>query len=111
MRISDWSSDVCSSDLLQRQVYGGAAPPAAAGGAAPTATAHMQIQLNDLERQLTNLTGRIEDLGFRLDTVTDRLDRLVADVDLRLRNLERSEERRVGKECVSSCRSRWSAFP
>src|SRR3546814_2406966 len=72
MRISDWSSDVCSSDL----------------GAAPTATAHMQIQLNDLERQLTNLTGRIEDLGFRLDTVTDRLDRLVADVDLRLRNLE-----------------------
>src|SRR3546814_4172288 len=48
----------------------------------------MQIQLNDLERQLTNLTGRIDDLGFRLDTVTDRLDRLVADVDLRLRNLE-----------------------
>src|SRR3546814_2024822 len=60
---------------LQRQVYGGAAPPAAAGGAAPTATAHMQIQLNDLERQLTNLTGRIEDLGFRLDTVTDQIGR------------------------------------
>src|SRR3546814_19379079 len=25
-------------------------------------------------------------------------------------NLERSEERRVGKECVSTCRSRWSAY-
>src|SRR3546814_14857338 len=24
---------------------------------------------------------------------------------------ERSEERRVGKECVSTCRSRWSAYP
>src|SRR3546814_11861497 len=55
---------------LQRQVYGGAAPPAAAGGAAPTATAHMQIQLNDLERQLTNLTGPIAALVFPLHTAT-----------------------------------------
>ena len=73
---------------LQRQVYGGEAPPAAAGGTAATPAAHMQIQLNELESQIAELTGRIEDLGFRLDTVTDRLDRLVADVDLRLRNLE-----------------------
>src|SRR3546814_13099238 len=27
------------------------------------------------------------------------------------KNDERSEERRVGKECVSTCRSRWSPFP
>jgi tol-pal system protein YbgF len=75
---------------LQSQVYGGAAPPAGAStdGSGPTAAARMQIQLSDLERQMAELTGRIEDLGFRLDTVTDRLDKLVADVDLRLRNLE-----------------------
>lgn len=74
---------------LQRQVYGGAAPPAGAeGGAAPTAAAHMQIQLNELEAQIADLTGRMEDLDFRLQSVSERLDRLVADVDLRLANLE-----------------------
>src|SRR3546814_16007792 len=26
-------------------------------------------------------------------------------------NAKRSEERRVGKECVSTCRSRWSPYP
>jgi tol-pal system protein YbgF len=83
---------------LQRQVYGGAAPPAAAGGTAATPAAHMQIQLNELESQIAELTGRIEDLGFRLDTVTDRLDRLVADVDLRLRNLEQGSLPPVGAE-------------
>jgi tol-pal system protein YbgF len=84
---------------LQREVYGGATPPAAGGiSAAPTATARMQIQINELEAQITDLTGRIEDLGFRLDTVTDRLDRLVADVDLRLRNLEEGGLPPVGAE-------------
>lgn len=84
---------------LQRQVYGGATPPAAAtGGAAPPAAAHMQIQLNELEAQIAELTGRIEDLGFRLDSVTERLDRLVADVDLRLRNLEEGGLPPVGAE-------------
>src|SRR3546814_9903656 len=32
------------------------------------------------------------------------------EVFLRKENLERSEERRVGKECVSTCRSRWSPY-
>src|SRR3546814_20168114 len=34
-------------------------------------------------------------------------DRILAETDKRL---ERSEERRVGKECVSTCRSRWSPY-
>src|SRR3546814_5557823 len=42
----------------------------------------------------------------------DRLQRLI-DVmdDLRVLDVIRSEERRVGKECVSTCRSRWSPYP
>src|SRR3546814_13927513 len=30
--------------------------------------------------------------------------------DMRLDDIDRSEERRVGKECVSTCRSRWSPY-
>src|SRR3546814_5161212 len=67
MRISDWSSDVCSSDL--HLVHEVTSPQAFDG-----------LRLN----------GR-------------RPWRLAA-------KLARSEERRVGKECVSTCRSRWSPY-
>src|SRR3546814_16134838 len=36
---------------------------------------------------------------------------LAPEVYLPLRMVGRSEERRVGKECVSTCRSRWSPYP
>src|SRR3546814_1913600 len=71
MRISDWSSDVCSSDLGD---------------------------------QLTELPEAEDD--FRHSGLPVRLDRIY---DNHLRTL-RSEERRVGKECVSTCRSRWSPY-
>src|SRR3546814_5621410 len=77
MRISDWSSDVCSSDLLDR-------PPrrsARSGGGA-----------DHRERQ----DCRAVDPCRAVDTNADRA--------------VRSEERRVGKECVSTCRSRWSPY-
>src|SRR3546814_7636651 len=79
MRISDWSSDVCSSDLelfAQRPFVEGEADVEGAG-----------------QRRLQRLQGRG---GEAL-----RRQRLVVD---------RSEERRVGKECVSTCRSRWSPY-
>jgi tol-pal system protein YbgF len=81
---------------LQRQVYTNGTPPAAAsggasgggGGVTPTQAARIQLQLDQFESQMAELTGRIEDMNFRIQSVTDRLDKLVADVDLRLRNLE-----------------------
>src|SRR3546814_2586705 len=72
MRISDWSSDVCSSDLLQLPGFAG--QPA------------------------------IQSDAF-LDTMRERVLAYVDD-----QKLTRSEERRVGKECVSTCRSRWSPY-
>src|SRR3546814_17283150 len=46
--------------------------------------------------------------------IAARLFRLLADrevnVDMIVQNVSRSEERRVGKECVSTCRSRWSPY-
>src|SRR3546814_2536839 len=83
MRISDWSSDVCSSDLL------GAAH---AGTVGHTPGIGME-QWHDNQRAV----GRAEVEAVALtDSVTVQ------------HGGARSEERRVGQECVSTCRSRWS---
>src|SRR3546814_13925046 len=71
MRISDWSSDVCSSDL--RGLAAAGRPQPADEGA-----------VRHRERHVVDRGERAE--------------------------LLRSEERRVGKACVSTCRSRWSPY-
>src|SRR3546814_8264392 len=84
MRISDWSSDVCSSDL-GAELEDGERLAAIAGAA-----------LAEKRRP-----GRIDpDRDHRREH--DRRE------DYKRRQGARSEERRVGKECVSTCRSRWS---
>src|SRR3546814_11426933 len=90
MRISDWSSDVCSSDLARPQCQRreGEQPGAGAdiGDGARTRPAGRQ----PVEHRQTP-RGRVVSAGAE-----------------RLACIDRSEERRVGKECVSTCRSRWS---
>src|SRR3546814_19580243 len=70
MRISDWSSDVCSSDLTRYLIR-------------PSLRS-----LSRLSAAITRLTPQA------MPTCLWR----------------RSEERRVGKACVSTCRSRWSPY-
>src|SRR3546814_8170740 len=74
MRISDWSSDVCSSDLGEVLGLDGERGRAA-----------------DARRTLEN--GGLDALRLPASLASPR-----------------SEERRVGKECVSTCRSRWSPY-
>src|SRR3546814_7753876 len=84
MRISDWSSDVCSSDL------------------------HIAIVLDrpqPAEGQLL-LAHRLVEGGV----VRRHRQHLGAVAHRFPRGAVRSEERRVGKECVSTCRSRWSPY-
>src|SRR3546814_17000981 len=92
MRISDWSSDVCSSDLVDDDLAAGQA--AVADRAADHELAgRVDVELGALVQPLGG-QHRLEDvLAHRLDQV-----------------LLRSEERRVGNECVSTCRSRWSPY-
>src|SRR3546814_14055159 len=97
MRISDWSSDVCSSDL-------------GAGFAA------QQIFLALLDAGLADL-GQPEERAFvggaqfLLADATDIADEVRGGGPERVvAGQARSEERRVGKECVSTCRSRWSPY-
>lgn len=87
---------------LQRVVYQGAEPPAPtaatsetlneANAASQEATARLQLRIQGLEREMRNITGRFEEIGFQLNTLTGRLDRLVSDVDFRLQALERSAQ-------------------
>src|SRR3546814_20858140 len=107
MRISDWSSDVCSSDLPDK-VEGGKRfelvsdyQPA---GDQPTAIRELVGTAKEGERDqvLLGVTGSGK--TFTMAKVIEELQRPA----LILAPNKRSEERRVGKECVSTCRSRWS---
>src|SRR3546814_11640653 len=102
MRISDWSSDVCSSDLQAGQ-YGQVNYAAAKSGihgftkALAQEGAKFGVTVNALA------PGYI-DTEMVAAVPQDVLAKIVARVPVR------SEERRVGKECVSTCRSRWSPY-
>src|SRR3546814_17990492 len=94
MRISDWSSDVCSSDLAlpEEMVYAikrsGDVTAAAPSAENPDLRLHSEAH----ERKL----------------IMDVLQKAKYNKSKAAQMLNRSEERRVGKECVSTCRSRWS---
>src|SRR3546814_17209553 len=94
MRISDWSSDVCSSDLDCTLLPGS------------------EARLQDLSASgLEHLEGSpCDDWNWRLDRYSRAggARALVRHGALHRRPGARSEERRVGKECVRTCRSRWS---
>src|SRR3546814_8757764 len=82
MRISDWSSDVCSSDLIRH----------------PDPKEFRKFQRRCEAPFALICTHGEAELGITgSDWANKRLN-------------ERSEERRVGKECVSTCRSRWSTY-
>src|SRR3546814_18004169 len=97
MRISDWSSDVCSSDLIQTA------------------------------QESERILARYKRLGWRVDPIMCARQkepqrsppaqgrecspfRFAQAKGFFITGYQRSEERRVGKECVSTCRSRWSPY-
>src|SRR3546814_16415525 len=103
MRISDWSSDVCSSDLpvaqqAAQQIHG-------AGSA--------QVVSVETER-VREGPSLLFDLGTLQEVCSKQLGLDVqetleiAQALYETHKATRSEERRVGKACVSTCRSRWS---
>src|SRR3546814_12447602 len=113
MRISDWSSDVCSSDLARNAL----------------ARALFFNQLGELrDRRFENQTYRASGLNLLVAAIilwnTRYLEMALADIGtadeiarhiaplgwehISLTGYYRSEERRVGKECGSTCRARGS---
>src|SRR3546814_19825442 len=100
MRISDWSSDVCSSDLI-----------------GPKRVDRGKVLRHIVAQQDRGaLAFDIAEVRAVLGVADQRGQRgREAPCDLRRIDqplqFERSEERRVGKECVSTCSSRWSPYP
>src|SRR3546814_5743776 len=82
MRISDWSSDVCSSDLMDAVVQ----------------KLGFTLFVRREQRRHIARGDSLAEFDEDLPSVVKHTDRA------------RSEERRVGKECVSTCRSRWSPY-
>src|SRR3546814_16774618 len=108
MRISDWSSDVCSSDLydfiskppdLNRLLI--TVRNALERGTLVTETKVLKRKVS----KTRDILGSSEAI-LRIKETIER----VAPTDARVLVTGRSEERRVGKECVSTCRSRWSPY-
>src|SRR3546814_12697532 len=105
MRISDWSSDVCSSDLDGEHV-----DKRRIGSILAFVRVHPGVVGAKAERAGTGFQAvvgaGIQAAGpFHADVHVAAMVR--GDVVV---GTARSEERRVGKECVSSCRSRWSPY-
>src|SRR3546814_13375310 len=107
MRISDWSSDVCSSDLLHGRRGGGANRP---GGfaelcAVPAVNVHPISDGISFTEAATVPTAYSTAWRALFPVGELRLGETVL-----IHAAGRSEERRVGKECVSTCRSRWAPY-
>src|SRR3546814_14478526 len=112
MRISDWSSDVCSSDLPITAILNIGGKVIDKVWPDPTEAAKAKVRMMEMAQ-------------------AGELEALKADVQVALAQIEvnkaeaqsgslfiggwrpavgRAEERRVGKACVSTCRSRWSPY-
>src|SRR3546814_16358146 len=97
MRISDWSSDVCSSDLPRFNDEDIAA--------LRTARQAVGDDLCYLGKPLPPA-----DFLADVDSILAAHESLQKAAGIEQSIADRSEERRVGKECVSTCRSRWSPY-
>src|SRR3546814_18619221 len=102
MRISDWSSDVCSSDLVDAVKIGMI-------GSSETAhaVADYLLQMTGLPIIFDPVMVSTSGSALADSGTTGAFERLMRIAALVTPNL-RSEERSVGKECVSTCISRWS---
>src|SRR3546814_18248538 len=104
MRISDWSSDVCSSDLDVKAIdYGNipgctyCTPEIASVGLTEKAAKEAGYELK-IGKFPFSASGKASAAGAK-----DGFVKMIYEA-------KRSKERRVGNECVSTCRSRWSPY-
>src|SRR3546814_1066911 len=93
MRISDWSSDVCSSDLI------GQAPAVECLIDPPGQHVDTVAPGGDIE-QRDGIAAGLPSVELGIEGLPGPPVGVIGE--------QRSEERRVGKGCVSTCRSRWS---
>src|SRR3546814_12813940 len=106
MRISDWSSDVCSSDLqCSSELISGQVIVCQIGD---FILRRRRTKMNFCENRLISAFRRTINFGEFLYYLTSKICNGLINLCRVSNYCYRSEERRVGKEWVSTCRSRWS---
>src|SRR3546814_13700630 len=103
MRISDWSSDVCSSDL-DGMLASSVLP-------ASPMIARQLGEARQIARKAAEALGYVGVITLEFFATAE--GPVFNEMAPRVHNSghwTRSDERRVGKECVSTCRSRWSPY-
>src|SRR3546814_17729313 len=114
MRISDWSSDVCSSDLLHAEHRVGQQLDNGTLEFQQIFLGHLSFLSNPPSRfiapaRFVSLAIPVPGFPLRFPAFAGRARGSYRKALARTNTpANRSEERRVGKECVSTCRSRWS---
>ncbi len=100
---------------VQSQVYRGEPPPATAapgaGGANPNVAARQSIRITELEGEIRNLTGQLEELRFLVEQTKTRVDKLVEDIDFRLTSIERNMAAQTGQGATSGSLPRAAPRP
>src|SRR3546814_17759740 len=101
MRISDWSSDVCSSDLAPAEPY--------------LITSDERLDYARVNSSLVEFIELQANLAIEQEEAIESGELKLVPIKVNHEKspyykMWRSEERRVGKECVSTCRSRWSPY-
>src|SRR3546814_14194867 len=105
MRISDWSSDVCSSDLGEARDRVNRLIDVSERVIRLTA----QSSLNSVDGPFI---GKVRGIAAEVTAAFEEALRQGSVTEAALFDRDyRSEERRVGKEGVSTCRSGWSPYP
>src|SRR3546814_17190736 len=109
MRISDWSSDVCSSDLAVNVGVN------VTGEALRRDYDAVLLACGALKPRDLDVPGRaLRGVHFAMDYLTGAtkhlLDASHENAGPPINAAGRSDERRVGKECVGTCKSRWSPY-
>src|SRR3546814_16786743 len=114
MRISDWSSDVCSSDLLDKPlqiILREHLLWAESLGIKGRRADFSRIDMSGVKLQQIDLSAALFVQATLVEAdFAGAVMSMTAFSAAMLLNANRSEERRVGKECVSTCRSWWSPY-
>src|SRR3546814_2984541 len=109
MRISDWSSDVCSSDL---EALNPRLITASVNGYGSTGPYVDRPAFDFIAQAMSGFMAVNGDPDGPPRRAAPPVSDLIAGLYCAFGvTSARSEERRVGKECVSTCRSRWSPYP
>ncbi|OIN86284.1 MAG: tol-pal system protein YbgF [Alphaproteobacteria bacterium CG1_02_46_17] len=72
-------------ETLSQAVYKGKMPPASATSSGSNEyQSNVEVRLSDIEGQIRDMTGKVEQQNFEINQLKDRLDRALADMEMRL---------------------------